>query len=165
MRNHSTLSVAAAVLLLLFATSLTLYLVEGNKWQRRVLFFPSVNSGRLEGEVRYLPRKHTLEERVELLVEEAILGPIGPFHDRLLPRGVRVVSVVVRSGKGYVDLSSELVLGERGTVRDWQRSIQGLANIVLFNFPRIHRLFVLVDGQLPGSGYEDGLRFRPALLR
>jgi hypothetical protein len=154
------LASGAALFLLLLLLSLALFLA-GRHWARRTLFFPEISSQHLVGETRFLPRRGSLERDVQLLVEEAILGPEMPMHRPLFPRETRLVSVLARQGRVYLSLSRGLL--REGAPFGPEQALQALANVILYNFPRIRRLEMLIEGQTPRGG--GVFRFQPQLLK
>jgi hypothetical protein len=160
--DRRAIGVSAAALLLLLLASLTLFLT-GKHWARRTLFFPEISSARLAGETRFLPRRPTLEGNVRLLLEETILGPEMPMHRPLVPRQTRLQSVLVRQRDVYVSLSDGILQADADTPFTPEQSLEALSTLVLFNFPRIRRLELLIEGQVPRGGSLFG--YRPELLR
>jgi hypothetical protein len=155
------LSGSVSLFLLLLLVSMVVFLA-GRPWARRTLFFPQISSAKLVGETRFLPRRRNLERDVQLLVEEAILGPELPMHRPLLPRETRLLSVLARQRRVYLSLSSGIL--RRGeTPFEAEAALQALANVILFNFPRIRRLELLIEGQAPRGG--SVFRFQPGLLK
>ena len=153
---------SGAVFLLLLLASLALFLT-GRHWARRTLFFPEISSTRLAGETRFLPRRPNLESNIALLVEEAILGPEMPMHRPLLPRQTRLLSVLARQRTVYVSLSDGILLAGDAAAFPPEQSLEALSTMILFNFPRVRRLELLIEGQVPSGGSVFG--FRPGLLR
>jgi hypothetical protein len=151
-----------SLFLLLLLVSLALFL-SGPHWARRTLFFPEISSLKLAGETRFLPRRRSLEADVQLLVEELILGPGLPMHRPLLPRETRLVSVLARQRRVYLSLSPGILReGGESPFRP-EQALRALSDVILFNFPRIRRLELLIDGQVPAGGSEFG--FAPRLLK
>jgi len=156
------LAYSVSLFLLLLLVSLVLFLTSGS-WARRTLFFPEISSQKLLGETRFLPRRHSLELDVQLLVEEVILGPELPMHRPLLPRETRLLSVLARQRRVYLSLSSGILRAGGESPFQAEQALQALSNVILFNFPRIRRLELLIDGQVARGGSE--FRFRPQLLK
>ena len=150
------------VFLLVF--SLTLYFVT-KPWYPRVLFFPEDTTGKLVGERRFLPPRSGLTSQIELYVQELILGPSSPFLTRIVPREVRLRSVITRDGDVYVSLSREIIELQPDAPLSFDQSLQAIANGVLYNFPRVRDLYLLVEGQIPGERYVDGFVFEKKLLQ
>ena len=127
---------------------------------RRTLFFPMVTGWGadravwLSAETRRVPTHGSLEANVRQLLEEVELGPAEPEHERLLGGGTRVAAVIVRRGTAYVDLTREIL--DADAVLAAERQIQALATAVQFNFPRVRRTFVLIDGRLPDFSRSTG---------
>jgi hypothetical protein len=158
------ISVSAGVFTILLAFSLVLFLAGGH-WARRTLLFPETTSRKLAGETRFLPRRSDLAGNVRLLVEEALLGPNLPLHQRILPRTTRLQTVLARRGSVYVSLSQGLLREDRECPYSPQEALEALGTAILFNFPRIRSLHLLIEGQLPFGWGAQGLGFRPELLR
>jgi hypothetical protein len=93
------------------------------------------------------------------------LGPSDPLLARIVPREVRLRSVIARNGEVYVSLSREIVQSRPDASMSFDQSLQAIANGVLFNFPSIRDLYLLVEGQIPGEKYADGFIFEKKLLR
>jgi hypothetical protein len=148
----------------LLILSLTLFFVS-KPWYPRVLFFPEQNTGKLVGERRFLPPRKGLTSQIELYVQELILGPSEPFLTRIVPREVRLQSVIARDGEVYVSLSREIIQTRPDASLSFDQSLQAIANGVLFNFPSVRDLYLLVEGQIPGEKYADGFVFEKKLLR
>ena len=156
------LAAGASLFLLLLLVSLTLFLT-GRHWARRTLFFPEISSQKLVGETRFLPRRRSLEKDIQLLVEEVILGPELPMHRPLLPRETRLLAVLARQRRVYLSLSRGILREGGGTPFEPVEALQALSNVILFNFPRVRRLELLIEGQVPRGGSVFG--FRPELLK
>jgi hypothetical protein len=148
----------------LLVLSLTLYLIT-QPWYPRVLFFPESTTGKLVGERRFLPLRRGLASKVELYVQELILGPADPLLGRIVSREVHLRSVIARDGKVYVSLSREVIERRPGAPLSFDDSLQAIANGVLYNFPKVRVLYVLVEGQIPGEQYADGFVFQKKLLK
>ena len=160
--DKRAIAASGAVFLVLLLASLALFFT-GRHWARRTLFFPEISSTRLAGETRFLPRRPTLEGNIGLLVEEAILGPEMPMHRPLLPRQTRLLSVLARQRTVYVSLSYGVLVPGSDSPFSPEQSLEALSTLILFNFPRVRRLELLIEGQVPRGGSVFG--FRPALLK
>ena len=164
-KGNTSSIVIGSVLLLILLFSLFVYFFIWNNWERRILFFPEIGSEKLSGEKRFLPSRKTLEEDVQFLLEEAILGPANPIHERILPKEVHLKSVITHQGTIYVDLSREMIFAEKELHLSLDEMIQAIGNIVLFNFPGVKHLFIFVDGRQPGRLYTDGVQYNPKILK
>jgi hypothetical protein len=151
------------MLLFLLALSLLLFLTGGH-WARRTLFFPALSNARLSGETRFLPRRRSLEGDVRLLVEEVILGPTQPAHRPLLPKETRLLSVLARQRVLFISLSHELLQPAGGRLTA-QEALAAIGLTVKFNFPRVRRLELLIEGQVPEGWGGGGLRLERRLLK
>jgi hypothetical protein len=152
------------LLIFLLLLSLTLYLLT-KPWYPRVLFFPEGTTGELVGERRFLPLRRGLAPQIELYVRELLLGPSNPLLDRIVPREVRLRSVVTRDGDVYVSLSRDIIELQPEATLSFDESLQAIANGILFNFPKVRDLYLLVEGQIPGEQHADGFVFQKKLLK
>jgi len=73
-----------------------------------------------------------------------------------VPRQTRLLSVVARQRTVYASLSREVIWPDEGSGLTLEQALQVLANGVYFNFPRVQRLYFLVEGQLPGPPHDEG---------
>lgn len=162
--NKTVRLIFGALFLFLIVLSLFFYFLK-QPWSARVLFFPDTATGRLVGERRSLPPRRGLTANVELYVQELILGPADPLLTRVVPRDVTLHSVLSRQGEVYVSLSKEIVDLSPDAVLSFDQAMQAIANGVLYNFPHVKRLYLLVEGQLPGERYADGFTFEKKLLK
>jgi hypothetical protein len=158
------LAAGAGVFVFLLACSLALFLAGGN-WARRVLFFPETISRKLAGETRYLPRRGGLEGNVRLLVEEALLGPALPLHQRILPRTTRLQMVLVNRGTVIVSLSEGILLQDPECPFSPLDALEAMGTLIRFNFPHVRSLQLLIEGQVPSGWGAEGVHFRPEMLR
>lgn len=162
--NKTVRLIFGALFLFLIVLSLSFYFLK-QPWSPRVLFFPETVTGRLVGERRFLPPRRGLTANVELYVKELILGPADPLLSRVVPRDVTLQSVLSRQGEVYVSLSKEIVDLSPDAALSFDQAMQAIARGVLYNFPRVKRLYLLVEGQLPGEHYADGFTFEKKLLK
>jgi len=162
--NKTVRLIFGALFLFLIVLSLSFYFLK-QPWSPRVLFFPETATGRLAGERRFLPPRRGLTANVELYVQELILGPADPLLSRVVPRDVTLQSVLSRQGEVYVSLSKEIVDLSPDAALSFDQAMQAIANGVLYNFPHVKRLYLLVEGQLPGEHYADGFTFEKKLLK
>ena len=149
-----------------FICSFILYLTDGTRSAKRVLFFPVFGSIALEGEERFVPRQATLEEDIELAVKELILGPKEPYHVKVLPANVKIDSILYRNGELYCSFSEEILFRDASSPLNLEEMVQAVGNSILFNFPRLKRVHPFVNGQIPGKYKfeEDGIQFSSAML-
>ena len=78
---------------------------------------------------------------------------------------IALLSVVARDGEVYVSLSREIIRTQPGSPLSVDQSLQAIANGVLYNFPAVRDLHLLVEGQIPGEQYADGFVFEKKLLK
>jgi spore germination protein GerM len=142
--------ITAAGLLLLLLISLVLYWARPIQSVQRVLFFPTEVSPELVGEIRAIANRREREDDIIAVIKELILGPMELWNRRALPREARLRSVLLRNGVAYVDLS-EHVLFSSDFRPALDEMIEALRKTVLYNFRRVRRVVVFVEGQLPRS--------------
>jgi hypothetical protein len=165
MSKEKTILLAGAGLLAAsLLISLLAFLLPGSARAKRVLFFPQGEARKLAGETRFLPRRRSLEDNIELLLEELILGPATPNYLRVVPQDLEVQNVILKQGTLYINFSREMLSAAAAMNRTIDEMIQAVGNSVLYNFPRVKKLYVFVEGQLPGEDAEGGIVFAPRLL-
>jgi hypothetical protein len=162
--NKTVRLVLGALFLFLIVLSVFFYFLS-KPWSARVLFFPETATGQLVGERRFLPPRRGLTANVELYLQELILGPADPLLNRVVPRDVTLQSVLSRQGEVYVSLSKEIVDLSTDAALSFDQAMQTIASGVLYNFPHVKRLYLLVEGQLPGEHYADGFTLAKKLLK
>ena len=118
--------------------------------EKHLVFFLEYQKGTLAGEVRSIPWKSSLEERVQGLVEELLWGPIDPRFQRVFPLGSKVQSLLIRRGILYVDLSPDVLFASEDIRVGWDERFSILRKTLSFNYPRFKHIFLTVSGQLPG---------------
>jgi hypothetical protein len=158
---------AGGVFLLAFVFSLGIYLLAGERFVRRTLFFPGPDSHLLAGEERLLPLRRDREANILLLVEEIVLGPARPDHRRVLPRRTQVISLLLRHGTVYLNFSREALFPEEEVQSSVQERLQAVANTIRFNFPAVRRLQIAIEGQEPrfASSPEENFLYQPSMFR
>ena len=85
--------------------SIFFFMFRENNDVNRVIFFPEVTfASEIDEKIysvekRVLPYMSSLEENVELYVNELILGPIRPDHAEIIPKNTRLLSDFWPHGK------------------------------------------------------------------
>jgi Sporulation and spore germination len=115
------------------------------RMQRSIFFFPGINSQSTVMEIRYLPRAHTREARVERYVSELLLGPITPGLSPLFSTETSLVDCLVRKGTAYINLSSE-VLDNRNGLPEYSLASEYFKKNVCTNFRSMDRIYLYFDG-------------------
>ena len=154
--------IVGGAFLLSLLLSLLFYFVAREPLARRTLFFPSMTSPLLSGEDRLLPVRRGQEANLRLLVDELILGPAQSSHLRVLPRRTQVVSLILRRGSLYLNLSREVLFPDEDGIGSVGDALQAVGNTLWYNFPRLRRVHIFIDGQVPrlaragSGGPEEG---------
>lgn len=118
--------------------------------EKHLLYFLEYQKGTPAGEVRTIPWKSSLEDRVLGLVEELLWGPMDPRFQRVFPLGSKVESILIRGNTLYVDLSPDVLFSSEDIRVGWDERFQILRKTLSFNYPRFKQIFLTVNGQLPG---------------
>jgi hypothetical protein len=158
---------AASLLGALFLVSVVAYALAGTERVRRVIFLPDPKTHKLVGEEHFVPRAAEAQESMKNVVDEILLGPASFELGRLLPQSVRVRSVSLRERVLYVDFSTALLLDAATVPLGLAGVIQGVANNLYFNFPRLKGVYVFVHGQIPAiPGFDaSNLAYSPQFVR
>lgn len=143
------LQIAVSVALAAFILTGALYFKVQHTFIERTLFFVEPVSKAVVLEHRLIAEKHDLEQNVELLIKDELLGPSLLVRDSVFPAGTRLNHVLLRSGTLYADLSSEAMFPSAHSGLNLQDSIQILENTISFNFPQIKSIIITIDGSIP----------------
>jgi spore germination protein GerM len=147
--------IPSAALILVFCISLIFFLVNGNRYERRVLFYPDAMSRVIRGETRYLPRYESEDKDITLLVRELLLGPEYIRYDNFVPDNTRLSSVILNKDKLYLDFSVDIARVDSKGFLHFDEIINLIKKTVMFNFKHIHTVNITVDGQVPFSSYFE----------
>ncbi|MDA3811459.1 MAG: GerMN domain-containing protein [Spirochaetaceae bacterium] len=148
--------IPAAALLAVFLISLVFFLLNNNRYERRVLFFPNDLSRVIKGETRYLPVYDSEEKNITLLVKELILGPEYLQYDISVPEKTRLNTLILNKNVLYLDFSMDIAINESDSFIHFDDIINLIKKTVMFNFKHIHTVNITVDGQIPKSSLNDG---------
>ena len=135
-----------SVFAIIFVLSMFIYFINNNNLVRRVLFFPGRNN--YSGEVRRIPRQESVEDEVELLVRELILGPYQIDHQRTVPENTKLQNILIRNRSLlYIDFSADLIVfnDEFSIVPSEMKEL--IRRNIIYNFPFLEEITLSVDGQ------------------
>jgi len=112
---------------------------------RRTFVFYTISDGIIVVEDRMLKHSRTREGDIIRYVEETLLGPVSPDLLPLIPRGVKLKSLLYRNGVVYADLSSEAALppAEGGKTKE---NFQTFYNGILRNFSFVKDVRFFIEG-------------------
>lgn len=131
--------------------SLVMFFVQDTRVRRKVFFFPQYRSSKVSGESRNLPVRESMEENIELLIQEILLGPVDVTHVHIFPEGTSLRSVLLRDAQLYIDLSVDAILGRKKSELGFEESVEVLKRTVSYNYPSIDSFLVTIDGELPST--------------
>lgn len=142
---------------LIFSTlgiSLISYTASSRAKDHYVLFFsPRGAEESLKGEIRYLPRQDTREERIEILLDELCLGPVNINYNKILPAGTRLQSVRLNKDRVYADFSPRILFTQDEVSLTYEEILQAIEKNLRFNFRFIDDVVITINGQEPQSPY------------
>jgi hypothetical protein len=141
--------VALIILASLCIISLSLFFIF-NKKERFVFYFQHRDTGVLQVESRYLPRVKK-GDRLNLLIDELLLGPMADRSLPLFPRNTRSLSTALVGKTLYVNLSSEAlnILDEASTNKE---GVALFRKNIFRNVRKIDIIQIYIDGS---SIYEN----------
>lgn len=135
-----------SIMVFLLIISITTFFIVENNLVRRVLFFPGRNN--YSSEVRRVPRQDSLEDDVELFVNELILGPYSIDHHRVIPENTKLNNLLLRDRSFcYIDFSSDLIVSEEELNMILSDTIELIRKNLKYNFPILEEISLSVDGQ------------------
>jgi hypothetical protein len=135
--------------LALVATVVWMMLLPG-RWERRILIFPDTLGAGGHYEYRLVPQRNGSEEKIEILLDELLLGPVQIGAVPFLPRDSSFNSVVLDRGIVYVDITEEVLFGpETGRIA-FEDSLDLIRRNLRLNFPWLKEIVVTIAGSVPG---------------
>lgn len=140
------LTVLFAVLAFCLAAASIIFFAVTPQWQRRVLFFPEVNTGKFVSEVRYLPSGGSAIGDIRTLLEDILLGPSNFGNEAVLPAATRLQSAMLEKGTLYVGLSEGIFQTRTGQFQPRER-LQAVADALYFNFPWLEKVYFFIGGR------------------
>jgi len=142
--------ISSGLFIFFFLVALTSFLCVTHKREKHLVFFFEYQQGALAGEVRSIPWRPVVEDRVLLLVEELLWGPMDPRLSRVFPLGSQVRSILVRKGGLYVDLSPDVLFTSEDVRIEWNDRLKVLHKTLSHNYPGFKEIYITVNGQIPG---------------
>lgn len=109
------------------------------------IYFSNREGTSLVGEAVEI-RKGGLEEMIEKVLEDLIRGPKGE-KTGTIPPGTRLISVRIKGKVAYVDFSRELSEKHPGGSSAEVQTVYSIVNSIVFNFPQIERVQILIEGR------------------
>ncbi len=144
--------VPVSLILVLLFTVLVLFNVGFGR-SRYILFFPLDSMNGMNAEVRDVYRASSADKRLEIFLNELILGPVALRMNPFIPQGTKVRSFIHSGEKLYLDLDRGFLNESQRIFLDHEEQIELLTRNIQFNFPGIKEITVTVEGQIPGSDY------------
>jgi hypothetical protein len=142
--------ISGGLFIFFFLVAFTSFLFVTHDREKHLVFFFEYQQGTLGGEVRSIPWRPSVEDRVLLLVEELLWGPMDPRLSRVFPLGSQVRSILVREGILYVDLSPDVLFTSEDVRIEWNDRLKALHKTLSHNYPRFKKIYITVNGQIPG---------------
>lgn len=148
--NNARLSLFGVLFLAFMVATIVWVVVFPGKWNRRILIFPDTVGGEHHVEYRLVPRRTTLEDKIDALVHELLLGPVDMGAVAFLPKTTSINSVVLHGTTVYIDLSEEVVFGPETGQMAFEETLDLVENNLFVNFPTLREIVVTIAGNLPG---------------
>lgn len=142
--------VPTVLFVLLVLSTVVWVVVLPEPYERRILVFPDAVAGSAHVEFRLVPMRPKLEQRVVVLIEELLLGPVQVGAVPFLPEGTIIQSVILGDENVYIDLSAHVLFGAETDTMAFDDSILFLEQNIRLNFPQLGKVLVTVDGNVPG---------------
>lgn len=120
---------------------------EGNRL-KVFIFYQSSTRNLLLPEENEIFRTERLTDQAKQVIELLVRGPAGKGAVSALPRGTRLRSLFLfEDGLAVADFSGEMSRAHPGGVWGERASVYAVVNSLIFNFPSIRRVKILVDGR------------------
>ena len=148
-KRHLTvyaLLIAIAAVLISGLSALTV----GRRITRYLMWYPGATEGRANGEFHLVPRRGDFEDRVELYIEDYLLGPQTVAAERSLPESFDVDRVILGGDRTlYVDLAPEPFRETMVDIGRFDTFRTLLERGIHHNFRRVRRVSYTIGGQVP----------------
>jgi spore germination protein GerM len=141
--------ILVGVIALSLTVSLLLFLINGTDKHRQVLFFPEYRSSECVGEQRVLPTKPTVEQEIELLVKEILLGPFDVNSVAVLPQESILQTIMLRENRLFLDFSIHVIFQENESRLSFDEALACVRKTITFNYPQIEKIVFTVNGEQP----------------
>lgn len=132
------------LIIFLFIFSAFIFLFSHNK-VRRLFIFPSVDEGNYVVEHRYL-EKNPVQGKIQLFVDELLLGSGIERTKLVFARGTRVLSCFLRKGVLFLNLSPELLAQEDSAILI-EEGVELLKKNIKANFSNVSEIEIYVGGK------------------
>lgn len=120
---------------------------EGNRL-KVFIFYQSSTRNLLLPEENEIFRTDRLTDQAKQVIELLVRGPAGTGAVSALPAGTRLRSLFLfEDGLAVADFSGEMSRAHPGGVWGERASVYAVVNSLIFNFPSIRRVKILVDGR------------------
>ncbi len=120
---------------------------EGNRL-KVFIFYQSSTRNLLLPEENEIFRTEKLTDQAKQVIELLVRGPAGRGAVSALPPGTRLRSLFLfEDGLAVADFSGEMSRAHPGGVWGERASVYAVVNSLIFNFPSIRRVKILVDGR------------------
>lgn len=150
MKNLDRITIIlVGVIALSLTVSLLLFLINGTDKHRQVLFFPEYRSSECVGEQRVLPTKPTVEQEIELLVKEILLGPFDVNSVAVLPQESILQTIMLRENRLFLDFSIHVIFQENESRLSFDEALACVRKTITFNYPQIEKIVFTVNGEQP----------------
>ncbi|QTQ16071.1 GerMN domain-containing protein [Treponema parvum] len=127
-----------------FVISLCFWILNKPK-TRYVLFFESFDKGRQCLEERYLPHIEK-EKRLQVFVNELLLGSQNPRCKLLFPKGTRSLFCFFDGGTLFINLSGDIVKSD-GAASEINAGFDLLRKNILHNFKYVKKIEIFADNK------------------
>ncbi|MDC7235564.1 MAG: GerMN domain-containing protein [Spirochaetales bacterium] len=141
-----------ALMLVILITVTVLFNYEKGR-NSYILFFPLDTMNGSNAEMRDVYRSSDKDRRLEIFINELILGPVSLKMNSFIPSGTKIRSFIWNDDVLYLDMNKEFIRDTASIPLDYEARISILKRNIQFNFPKIREISLTVEGQVPGSEY------------
>ncbi|MBF9017660.1 MULTISPECIES: GerMN domain-containing protein [unclassified Oceanispirochaeta] len=144
--------IPVSIILILLLTVVILFNNENGR-SSYVLFFPLDSMKGKNAEIREVYRSKDSHHRLDIFINELILGPVALKVNPFIPEGTKIRSFIWRDELLYLDLNKDFIRESASIPLDYMEKIVYLKENIFFNFPQIKDITITVEGQIPGSEF------------
>lgn len=140
------------LILILLITVTFLFHMEKGRTQH-ILFFPLDSMNGNNAEIRNIYRSAESSRRLDLFIQEMILGPVELKMNPFIPAGTKLKASIWKGNTLYLDFNKDFILNSQQIPFSYTEKIEYLNENIKFNFPQIKEIIVSIEGQIPGSTF------------
>lgn len=134
-------------MLISFILSVIAYKLFPPPYEGRVFYYPNNAGTKIGTELRNIPMREDVEEKLTIFLEELLLGPVSLELTKTVTKGTRINNVAVVEKIVYVDFSRQVLDTEKELPISYDEAFNNVRYNIEFNFSRIEKVVFTIEGR------------------